>query len=160
MDKLRAMETFIAVVEGGNFTEASQRLEISAVMVGKYVRELEERLGARLLERTTRGQSLTDAGRVFYEDAKRALEHVRMAETSIERLRASPSGTLRISAPVTFFQRPARRLFWATAWVNLNRNDDQRQAQWIQGPSHAGFALVQMARIDQSLSFWTIVLEG
>lgn len=102
MDKLRAMDTFVAVVEGGNFTEAAQKLEISAVMVGKYVRELEERLGVRLLERTTRRQSLTDAGRVFYEDAKRALEHVRMAETSIERLRASPSGTLRISAPVTF----------------------------------------------------------
>lgn len=102
MDKLRAMETFVAVVEGGNFTEAAQRLEMSSVMVGKYVRELEGRLGARLLERTTRRQSLTDAGRVFYEDAKRALEHVRMAETSIERLRASPSGTLRISAPITF----------------------------------------------------------
>ncbi|MEX3637655.1 LysR family transcriptional regulator [Paraburkholderia sp. BR14320] len=102
MDKLRAMETFVAVVEGGNFTEAAQRLQISAVMVGKYVRELEERLGARLLERTTRRQNLTDAGRVFYEDAKRALEHVRTAETSIERLRASPSGTLRISAPITF----------------------------------------------------------
>jgi DNA-binding transcriptional LysR family regulator len=102
MDKLRAMETFVAVVEGGNFTEAAQRLEISAVMVGKYVRELEERLGARLLERTTRRQSLTDAGRVFYEDTRRALEQVRAAETSIERLRASPSGTLRISAPTTF----------------------------------------------------------
>ncbi|MGF6382532.1 LysR family transcriptional regulator [Paraburkholderia sp. CNPSo 3155] len=102
MDRLRAMETFVAVVEGGNFTEAAQRLDISAVMVGKYVRELEERLGARLLERTTRRQSLTDAGRVFYEDAKRALEYMRIAETSVERLRASPSGTLRISAPITF----------------------------------------------------------
>ncbi len=96
------METFVAVVEGGNFTEAALRLDLSAVMVGKYVRELEERLGARLLERTTRRQSLTDAGRVFYEDAKRALEHMRIAETSVERLRASPSGTLRISAPITF----------------------------------------------------------
>mgnify|MGYP001555211515 CR=1 FL=1 len=102
MDRLRAMETFVAVVEGGNFTEAAKRLDISAVMVGKYVRELEERLGARLLERTTRRQSPTDAGRVFYEDAKRALEHMRIAETSVERLRASPSGTLRISAPITF----------------------------------------------------------
>jgi DNA-binding transcriptional LysR family regulator len=96
------METFVAVVEGGNFTEAAQRLDMSAVMVGKYVRDLEKRLGARLLERTTRRQSLTDAGRVFYEDAKRALEHMRMAEASVERLRASPSGTLRISAPITF----------------------------------------------------------
>ncbi|HEY9102432.1 LysR family transcriptional regulator [Chitinimonas sp.] len=96
------METFVTVVEGGNFTEAAKRLDISAVMVGKYVRELEERLGARLLERTTRRQNLTDAGRVFYEDAKRALEHMRIAETSVEQLRASPSGTLRISAPITF----------------------------------------------------------
>ncbi len=102
VDKLRGLETFVAVVEEGNFTEAAERLEMSAVMVGKYVRELEERLGVRLLERTTRRQSLTDAGRVFYEDAKRALEQVRLAETSVERLRASPSGTLRVSAPTTF----------------------------------------------------------
>jgi len=96
------METFIAVVEAGSFTEAAQRLEMSAVMVGKYVRQLEDSLGTRLLERTTRRQGLTDAGRVYYEDSKRALEYVRVAETSIERLRASPSGTLRISAPITF----------------------------------------------------------
>jgi DNA-binding transcriptional LysR family regulator len=102
MDRLRAMEAFVAVVEAGNFTEAAPKLDISAVMVGKYVRELEEHLGARLLERTTRRQNLTDAGRVFYEDAKRALEHMRIAETSVERLRTSPAGTLRISAPTTF----------------------------------------------------------
>ncbi len=96
------METFVAVVEAGNFTEAAQQLEMSAVMVGKYVRQLEETLGVRLLERNTRRQGLTDAGRVYYEDSKRALEYVRAADTSIERLRASPSGTLRISAPITF----------------------------------------------------------
>ncbi|AJW43680.1 LysR family transcriptional regulator CrgA [Ralstonia mannitolilytica] len=102
MDKLRTMETFVAVVESGNFTEAAARLEMSAVMVGKYVSALETQLGARLLQRSTRRQSLTDAGRVFYEDAKRVLEQVRWAETSVERLRASPSGTLRVSAPTTF----------------------------------------------------------
>ncbi|WP_433693747.1 LysR family transcriptional regulator [Herbaspirillum seropedicae] len=102
MDRLRAMETFVAVTELGNFTEAARQLDISAVMVGKYVHGLEARLGARLLERTTRRQNLTDAGRIFYEDAKRALEHMRIAETSVERLRATPSGTLRISAPITF----------------------------------------------------------
>lgn len=102
MDRLRAMETFVAVVERDSFTEAAKQLDMSAVMVGKYVRELEERLGARLLERTTRRRSLTDAGRAFYEDAKRALEHVRIAETSVEHLRESPSGTLRVSAPITF----------------------------------------------------------
>lgn len=102
MDKLRSMETFVAVVDAGSFTEAAMQLEMSAVMVGKYVRELETRLGARLLQRSTRRQSLTDAGRVFYEDAKRVLEQVRWAETSVERLRAQPSGTLRVSAPTTF----------------------------------------------------------
>ncbi|MHA6911873.1 LysR family transcriptional regulator CrgA [Ralstonia pseudosolanacearum] len=102
MDKLRSMETFVAVVDAGSFTEAATQLEMSAVMVGKYVRELETRLGARLLQRSTRRQSLTDAGRVFYEDAKRVLEQVRWAETSVERLRAQPSGTLRVSAPTTF----------------------------------------------------------
>ena len=60
MDKLRSMETFIAVVESGSFTGAAARLEMSAVMVGKYVALLESQLGTRLLERNTRRQSLTD----------------------------------------------------------------------------------------------------
>ncbi|PMC11950.1 LysR family transcriptional regulator [Klebsiella aerogenes] len=72
MDKLRGMETFVAVVECGSFTGAAARLEMSAVMVGKYIALLEGQLGTRLLERNTRRQSLTDAG------------------------------TLRVSAPVSF----------------------------------------------------------
>jgi DNA-binding transcriptional LysR family regulator len=63
MDKLRAMETFIAVVECGSFTDAAARLEMSAVMVGKYIALIERQLNTRLLERNTRRQSLTDAGR-------------------------------------------------------------------------------------------------
>ncbi|MGY5955769.1 LysR family transcriptional regulator [Kosakonia sp. BK9b] len=102
MDKLRSMEIFVTVVEEGNFTEAAARLAISAVMVGKYVGQLENALGTRLLVRNTRRQSLTDAGRVFYEEARRVLEQVHVAETSIERLRATPAGTLRVSAPTTF----------------------------------------------------------
>ncbi|KMK18197.1 LysR family transcriptional regulator [Pluralibacter gergoviae] len=102
MDKLRAMATFVAVAEGGSFTDAAARLEMSAVMVGKYVSQLEQRLGARLLERTTRRQSLTDAGRVYAEECRRVLEQVAAADASVERLRAAPAGTLRISAPVTF----------------------------------------------------------
>ena len=61
MDKLRGMETFVAVVESGSFTSAATRLEMSAVMVGKYIAQLEAQLGTRLLERNTRRQSLTDA---------------------------------------------------------------------------------------------------
>ncbi|WP_455507949.1 LysR substrate-binding domain-containing protein [Enterobacter sp.] len=93
MDKLRSMETFIAVVESGSFTGAAARLEMSAVMVGKYV---------ALLERNTRRQSLTDAGRVYFDEAKRVLEQVAIAESAVERLRAAPSGTLRVTAPTSF----------------------------------------------------------
>ena len=80
MDKLRSMETFIAVVESGSFTGAATRLEISAVMVGKYIALLEAQLGTRLLERNTRRQSLTDAGRVYFEEARRVLEQVSIAD--------------------------------------------------------------------------------
>ncbi|MFZ4256846.1 LysR substrate-binding domain-containing protein [Raoultella terrigena] len=102
MDKLRGMETFIAVVEHGSFTEAASHLEMSAVMVGKYIALIERQLATRLLERNTRRQSLTDAGRVYYEEAKRVLEQVSIAESSVERLRLAPAGTLRISAPTSF----------------------------------------------------------
>ena len=93
MDKLRGMETFIAVVESGSFTGAAARLEMSAVMVGKYIALLESQLGTRLLERNTRRQSLTDAGRVYFDEAKRVLEQVVIAESAVERLRAAPSQT-------------------------------------------------------------------
>lgn len=102
MDKLRGMETFIAVVESGSFTGAASRLAMSAVMVGKYIALLETQLGTRLLERNTRRQSLTDAGRVYYDEAKRVLEQVSIAESAVERLRAAPAGTLRVSAPTSF----------------------------------------------------------
>ena len=102
MDKLRGMETFIAVVESGSFTVAATRLEMSAVMVGKYITQLEAQLGTRLLERNTRRQSLTDAGRVYFDEARRVLEQVANAERSVERLRLAPAGTLRVSAPVSF----------------------------------------------------------
>lgn len=101
MDKLRSMEIFVAV-ESGSFTDAANRLGISAVMVGKYIAQLESQLGTRLLERNTRRQSLTDAGRVFVEESRRVLEQVLIAESSVERLRLAPAGTLRVSAPTSF----------------------------------------------------------
>lgn len=102
MDKLRGMETFVAVVECGSFTGAATRLEMSAVMVGKYIALIEGQLDTRLLERNTRRQSLTDAGRVYFDEARRVLEQVANAERSVERLRLAPAGTLRVSAPVSF----------------------------------------------------------
>ncbi len=79
--ELSAMETFIAVVECGSFTGAAARLEMSAVMVGKYIALIERQLNTRLLERNTRRQSLTDAGRVYFDEAKRVLEQVSIARS-------------------------------------------------------------------------------
>ncbi|GAB3541813.1 LysR family transcriptional regulator [Noviherbaspirillum agri] len=102
MDRLRSMEVFVAVVEAGNFTAASEAFNISPVMVGKHIRELEERLGARLLARTTRRQSLTEIGRDYYERCRQILADIRAAESGAEAMRAVPRGTLKVSAPVTF----------------------------------------------------------
>ncbi|MBI5256714.1 MAG: LysR family transcriptional regulator [Burkholderiales bacterium] len=100
MDKLRSMEVMVAVAEAGSFAGAARRLDISAVMVGKHIQQLEAHLGARLLQRSTRRQSLTEVGAAFSEDCKRVLEQVRWAESAVERSRAAPQGLLRVSAPV------------------------------------------------------------
>lgn len=101
MDKLRHMEVMVAVVEAGSFAAAARQLDISAVMVGKHIRQLEAHLGARLVQRSTRHHSLTEVGAAFYEDSRRVLEQVRWAESAVERSRAVPQGLLRVSAPFT-----------------------------------------------------------
>ncbi len=102
MDKLRSMETFIAVVESGSF----YRRGGTAGDVGGNGGEI--RCAAGITARYppagayTRRQSLTDAGRVYFDESKRVLEQVAIAESAVERLRAAPSGTLRVTAPTSF----------------------------------------------------------
>ncbi|MHB1655281.1 MAG: LysR family transcriptional regulator [Burkholderiales bacterium] len=102
MDKLLSMEVFVTAVETGGFTAAAEVFQISPPMVGKHVRKLEAQLGVRLLSRTTRRQSLTEAGRQYYERCKFILEEIKAAEAGIEVMRATPRGNLRINAPVSF----------------------------------------------------------
>lgn len=101
MDRLFSMEVFVAAVELGSLTAAAERMDISAPMAGKHLRFLEERLGARLLQRTTRRQRLTEIGVRYHAACKRILDDVREVEASAEAMRAEPRGLLRISAPVT-----------------------------------------------------------
>lgn len=89
-------------MEEGSFTAAADRLGLSRSVVSKYISRLEERLGARLMHRTTRRLSLTEAGRVFFERSARALEEIEMAEMEVSQLQSAPRGELRISAPVSF----------------------------------------------------------
>lgn len=101
MNKIRWMEVFVAVVESGNFSEAAKRLDISSVMVGKMVAQMEDRLQASLLQRNTRRQALTEAGKAWYQESLKILASLRSAESRIESLRRFPAGSLRISAPTT-----------------------------------------------------------
>ncbi len=103
MDKLRSMAVFAAVADTGSFAAAAQAQGLSAVMVGKHIRQLEDHLGARLLQRDTRKQRLTEVGAAFLDECRRILEQVRHAETVAERLREDgrAQGLLRITAPFT-----------------------------------------------------------
>ncbi|HEY8605928.1 MAG TPA: LysR family transcriptional regulator [Noviherbaspirillum sp.] len=102
MDKLRSMEIFVAVADSGSFTAAAAAFDLSPVMVGKHIRALEERLGARLLARTTRRQHLTEIGRQYLERCRQILADIRAAESGAEAMRTVPRGTLKVSAPVSF----------------------------------------------------------
>ncbi len=102
MDRMAAMETFVAVVEAGSFSAAARRLNLGQPAVSKSIAQLEERLGARLLLRSTRGLTATDAGQRFYEHAKRAIEEADEAEQAARQSSESLSGRLRVSAAVTF----------------------------------------------------------
>lgn len=102
MDKLRSMEVFVATVDAGSFTQAAEAFGISPVMVGKHIKALEALLGARLLTRTTRRQSLTEIGRQYVDRYRLILAQIKQAETGAEAMRAAPRGKLKITAPVTF----------------------------------------------------------
>jgi DNA-binding transcriptional LysR family regulator len=101
MSKLRQMEVFVAVVEAGSFADAASEVGMSAVMVGRHIQSLEKTLNTTLIQRTTRRQSITGEGRLFYEEAKLALEQVKYAFSRVEASSPEPSGLLRITAPMT-----------------------------------------------------------
>ncbi|NZD56493.1 LysR family transcriptional regulator [Sphaerotilus montanus] len=104
MDRLQAMTTFVAVVDSGGFARAARKLNLSPPVVTRAVAELEERLGLRLLTRTTRIVRVTDAGARFAEDCRRILADIDEAETLATGTHAAPPGTLSLTAPVLFGQ--------------------------------------------------------
>lgn len=102
MDKLDDMVAFIKVVEARSFTAAGARLGLSKSVVSRRIAELEDRLGARLLNRTTRKLSLTEIGQAFYERCARIVADVEEAERAVGDLHGAPRGRLRLNAPVSF----------------------------------------------------------
>jgi DNA-binding transcriptional LysR family regulator len=102
MDLVRAMKTYVAVVEAGSLVGAAERLDTSTTAVSRHVAMLEEHLGARLLNRTTRRISMTDVGEAFFGRTQNILAEITEAESIAGEGSTSLSGLLRISAPLSF----------------------------------------------------------
>jgi DNA-binding transcriptional LysR family regulator len=102
MDRLTSMAVFVRVAELGSFTAAATELSLSPTMIANHVRALEKQVGAGLLDRTTRRHNLTEIGLAYLERCRDVLASVHAADHLAEALRATPQGTLRISAPVSW----------------------------------------------------------
>ncbi|WEM45120.1 LysR substrate-binding domain-containing protein (plasmid) [Photobacterium sp. DA100] len=102
MDKLKSMQVFVDVVERGSLAKAAAHFNITSTMVGKHLKALEQNLGTKLLNRTTRKQSLTEAGENYFHQCQRILDDIREAEENLQTLTNIPMGTIRINAPVTY----------------------------------------------------------
>jgi DNA-binding transcriptional LysR family regulator len=102
MDRFRAMQAFVRIVEGGSLSAAARAMGVSLPAVVRTLAGLEEHLGTRLLNRTTRRLNVTDAGQHYYERARQILAEVQDAELSASSARRKPAGTLSLTAPVVY----------------------------------------------------------
>ena len=102
VDTLTSIKVFRQVVESGSFVAAAERLDLSTAMVSKHVAYVEKRLGVRLLNRSSRAISLTEAGAVYFERCKATLDDLEATEVELGALGTNPRGTLRITCPTWF----------------------------------------------------------
>lgn len=104
MDIFASMKVFVAVIDAGSFAGAADRLDMSRAMASKYIGNLEDHLGTRLLNRTTRRLSVTESGSAYYQRCVQILADVTEAEQVAGHLSATPRGTLKITMPLAFGQ--------------------------------------------------------
>ncbi len=102
MDIIVGMRTFVAVVDANSFTGAADRLDMSTALVSKYVGQLEDRLGVRLLNRTTRSLALTEIGRSYFEQSRQVIDDFDELEAAVQNKSSIASGKLIVTAPATF----------------------------------------------------------
>src|SRR5689334_13589793 len=129
MDRFDELAAFVRTVDRGSQAAAARELGVTPAMVGRYIRALEDRLGARLLNRTTTTQSLTEVGAAFHARATSVLEQLEAAEDAVAERQAAPRGILRVCAPMSFGVRylaPATAGFGAlhpALRIELTMND-------------------------------------
>ena len=102
MDVFTNMRTYAAVVATGSFTGAAERLGISKALTSKYVSQLEDHLGVRLLNRTTRRLHLTEVGKAYFQRCRQLLDEIDELETAVRQQQEAPQGHLVVAAPTTF----------------------------------------------------------
>jgi DNA-binding transcriptional LysR family regulator len=152
MDRFDEINAFAAVADARSFTQGARRLSVSSAQVSKLVARLENRLGARLLNRTTRDVSLTDTGRAYLERARGLLEDFEALEGSV-RDQSGPRGLLKISAPVSFgaAQLMPALLDFAAAYpeVSLDVSATDRMVNLVEEGFDVGVRIGQLG--DSSL---------
>lgn len=149
MNNLPEIAIFVKVVEAGTFTAAAEKLGLSRAAVSKSVSRLEDRLGARLLHRTTRALHLTEAGETLFHRSRRGLSEIEQAEQDVDHLQGEPRGVLRISAPVYFGARQPVLSEYLAAYpaVEADVQLDDRQVDIVE----EGFDLaVRIAVLEDS----------
>jgi DNA-binding transcriptional LysR family regulator len=148
MDRFDEISAFAAVADARSFTQGARRLGVSSAQVSKLVARLENRLGARLLNRTTRDVSLTDTGRAYLERARNLLEDFEALEGSV-RDQSGPKGLLKISAPVSFgaTQLTPALLNFAAAYpeVSLDVSATDRMVNLVEEGFDVGVRIGQLA---------------
>jgi DNA-binding transcriptional LysR family regulator len=102
MDRLRLMETFVRVVEAGSFSAVAREAATTQSAISKQLQALEAQLGAKLLVRSTRSHSLTEAGQLYYERCRQALDTLEEGRIEVHRAEHDISGVLRVAAPAAF----------------------------------------------------------
>ena len=105
MDIFTTMKVYCSVVENDSLADAARKMNVSPSVVSKHLSALEDRLGVRLLNRTTRRLSITEEGAAYYERCKQIITDVAEAEIEVSSAHTAPRGLLKITAPVTFAHR-------------------------------------------------------
>ncbi len=124
MEDLNDIVVFARVVEAGSFVGAARATGIPKSTVSRKVAELETRLGARLLQRTTRSLTLTDVGQTFYRHAQRVLDEVEQAQRAVTVLQEAPRGLVRVTIPINFG-------FFAPIFASFMRQHPQVQVELV-----------------------------
>ncbi|RLU02962.1 MAG: LysR family transcriptional regulator [Ketobacter sp.] len=113
MDKLRAMQLFVRVVDAGSFTAVADELNVTTSMISKEIRRLEEELGVRLLHRSTRGQQLTPIGEGYLQRCRQLLIQLEDTDAYVQHMQENPKGKLRINAPMALGLTDLAKMFSA-----------------------------------------------